>query len=229
MDAETITTDRARRALVHRALGDEHRLAIVDALLLSDRSPTELRELTDLPSNLLAFHLDVLEEAGLVARSRSQGDGRRRYVTLRQDPGRLLAAPTRVLADRVAFVCTANAARSQLAARLWTSRTGRPAVSAGTAPADRVHPLAVQVARRHGLDLGRATPRHVDTLDADPDLVVSVCDRAHETGVTLPAPQLHWSVPDPADGDLDAFEQAFSELSRRVDRLAAATSTVEDA
>src|SRR5690606_7112472 len=129
--------------------------------------------------------LDVLEDAGIVARSRSQGDGRRRYVTLRHDPAELLARGDHLAADRVAFVCTANAARSQLAAGLWRARTGRPAMSAGTAPADRVHPLAVEVAARHGLDLGGATPRHVDDLDEAPDLVVSVCDRAHESGVQL--------------------------------------------
>ena len=218
----------AHRAAVHRALGDAHRLAIVDALALSDRSPTDLAELTGLGTNLLAFHLDVLEDVGLVARTHSQGDARRRYVTLRQDAATLVATPPRVRAQRVAFVCTANAARSQLAAGLWSRRTGRPALSAGTAPADRVHPLAREVARRHGLELGDATPRHVDDLEAAPELLVSVCDRAHETGVPWTSPQLHWSVPDPAEGGPDDFEAAFTEISRRVDRLAAATSTDED-
>lgn len=217
--------DVARRAAIHRALGDEHRLAIVDALELSDRSPTELSELTGLPSNLLAFHLDALEEVGLVARTRSQGDARRRYVTRRHSPELLPGPRPSLRADVVAFVCTANSARSQLAARLWARQTGRPAVSAGTEPADRVHPLAVAVAGRHGLDLTRATPTHVDQLDAVPELVVSVCDRAHELGPLAGTPMLHWSVPDPAGGDASAFERAFEDLSRRVDRLAAATTS----
>src|SRR5690606_5022604 len=146
MMTETIDVDLERRAALHRALGDPHRLAIVAALQLSDRTPSDLQERTGLASNALAFHLDVLEDAGIVARSRSQGDGRRRDVTLRHDPAELLARGDRLAADRVAFVCTANAARSQLAAGLWRARTGRPAMSAGTAPADRVHPLAVEVA-----------------------------------------------------------------------------------
>lgn len=215
----------ARRAAVHRALGDEHRLAIVDALQLSDRSPGELRELTGLTSNLLAFHLDVLEEAGLVHRGRSQGDARRRYVTLRP-AGEALSIHTTVMsAESVVFVCTANSARSQLAASLWAARTGRRPLSAGTRPAERVHPLAQATARRHGLDLSGATPTGYAELDTTPDLVVSVCDRAHESTLAPDAPQLHWSVADPADGGEEDFELAFQELSRRVDRLATATST----
>lgn len=196
---------------------------IVDALQLSDRSPTELRELTGLPSNLLAFHVDVFDEVGLVARTRSQGDARRRDVTLGEAPEQLRTPGPELDADTVAFVCTANSARSQLAARLWADRTGRGALSAGTEPAERVHPLAVEVARRHDLDLTDAVPRHVAQLEDAPQLVVSVCDRAHESGCAPGALQLHWSVPDPAGGDLDDFELVFTELSRRVARLAAAT------
>jgi ArsR family transcriptional regulator, arsenate/arsenite/antimonite-responsive transcriptional repressor / arsenate reductase (thioredoxin) len=212
------------RAALHRALADVSRLRIVDALQLSDRSPTELRELAGIPANLLAFHLDVLEGAGLIARTPSEGDARRRYVTL--VAGRLehLAAPPQLPGgtERVLFVCTANSARSQLAAHLWQARTGQPALSAGREPAPKVHPLAVRVARRHGLDLRGARPRGYAELDLAPDLVVSVCDRANETDATFSAPRLHWSVPDPVPGDHEDFVRAFELLSDRVDRLARA-------
>ena len=52
------------------------------SLASSDRSPVELRRLIGIESNLLAHHLDVLEQAGLISRTRSSGDGRRRYVHL---------------------------------------------------------------------------------------------------------------------------------------------------
>lgn len=225
MDVEWIS-DLERRAALHHALGEPHRLAVVDALRLSDRSPSELRQLTELPSNLLAFHLDVLEAAGLVTRRRSEGDARRRYVTLQ--PGALAAvAPTVSLAaEHVVFVCTRNSARSQLAAALWERRTGLPRLSAGTAPAERVHPLAVTVGADHGLAVGDPPPRHLDDLDVVPDLVVSVCDRAREGRTSWAAPQLHWSVPDPVCGERDAFERAFAELDERVARLAAAAGAV---
>ena len=50
------------------------RLAVVERLLLLDASPAELRRELDLPSNLLAHHLGLLEQARLVARGRSEGD-----------------------------------------------------------------------------------------------------------------------------------------------------------
>ncbi|MGD9997696.1 MAG: ArsR/SmtB family transcription factor, partial [Ilumatobacteraceae bacterium] len=53
------------RAAVHAALGEPARLAIVEALVTSDRSPKELGDRLGLPSNLLAHHLEVLEDAGV--------------------------------------------------------------------------------------------------------------------------------------------------------------------
>lgn len=208
------------RAAVHRALGDEHRLAIVDALELSDRAPSELQELTGLPSNLLAFHLDALEHAGVIERHRSRGDARRRYVTLRHDVLARVSDVPRPRMGIVLFVCARNAARSQLAAAVWTARTGGRALSAGTDPAAAVHPLAIEVAADRGLDLSAARPRSYQDVGVDPELVVSVCDRARESGLSFDAPLLHWSIPDPDGGDRAAFLAAFEEISRRVDLLA---------
>lgn len=227
MSAELIllpTAQRERRALQHRALGDERRLAVVEALALSDRTPGELQRMTGLASNLLAHHLDVLEDAGVVVRQRSQGDGRRRYVTLAPEVPEALLPPVEVRAGRVLFVCTRNAARSQLAAALWTARTARPALSAGSHPAPEVHPLAVEVARAHGLDLTGARPRSYDDTGAAPDLVVSLCDRAREGEPPFDATLLHWSVPDPAGRDRAAFETAYEIIAGRVERLARRTA-----
>ena len=71
-----------RRAAVHAALGDPGRLAIVDALLLGEASPTELQQLLDMPSNLLAHHVRALEKVGVLARHRSEADRRRTYLAL---------------------------------------------------------------------------------------------------------------------------------------------------
>ena len=136
-------TSVGARAAMHAALGDPARLAIVDDLAVSDRSPKELGERLGLMSNLLAHHLDVLEAVGLIARSASAGDGRRKYVRLVRGPvDRLQIAGAAPHGD-VLFLCTRNSARSQLAAALWTARTGRPARSAGTHPAPKVHRGAV--------------------------------------------------------------------------------------
>lgn len=179
-----------------------------------------MRELTGLPSNLLAFHLDALEEVGLIERHRSQGDGRRRYVSLRSETLDEIDVGGRLPDGLVLFVCTHNSARSQLASALWTQRTGRQSLSAGTDPAEAVHPLAVEVARIHGLDLSDARPRSYQDLEVTPQLVVSVCDRARESGLPFNVPLLHWSVADPAGGGVSEFESAYGTISRRVDRLA---------
>ena len=222
MDDERVS-DVTRRAAVHRALGEPHRLRIVDALRRSDRTPGELARLTGLGTNLLAFHLDVLAEAGVVSRHRSEGDARRRYVRL--DPQATAGIgidPDEgdALGERVLFVCTANSARSQFAAALWSRVTGREAESAGSAPAETVHPLAVRVGGHFGLDLTDRRPRSYQEVVSRPDVVVSVCDRARESGPP-PAPvQLHWSVADPVGGDEADFRAAFDELQIRVQTLA---------
>jgi protein-tyrosine-phosphatase/DNA-binding transcriptional ArsR family regulator len=207
------------RAEIHAALGDPVRLAIVDQLSVSDRSPIELRHALDLESNLLAHHLDVLEAVGLIERSRSSGDGRRRYVHLRHAAHEDLGPVRPVELGPALFVCSANSARSQLAAALWTSITGEPALSAGTHPADCVHPKALAAARRAGLDLDGASPTALAELADRPGLMVTVCDRAHEE-LEPDGRRLHWSVPDPVpDGSIEAFDAAVEELRDRIDAL----------
>jgi ArsR family transcriptional regulator, arsenate/arsenite/antimonite-responsive transcriptional repressor / arsenate reductase (thioredoxin) len=207
--------DLERRAAVHAALADTARLRITDTLAYGDASPSELAAMLSMPSNLLAHHLRVLEEGGLVIRHRSEGDRRRTY--LRLVPGALgfAAGPARWAARRVLFVCTANSARSHLAAALWNQASGVPAVSAGTHPADRIDPGAVAAAQRHRLPLPRVRPRHLSEVQGDGDLIVTVCDRAHEELGDLAA--VHWSVPDPVPaGDAGSFDAALDEISRRV-------------
>lgn len=210
--------DLEQRAAVHAALGDPARLRIVDTLLLGDASPSELAARLSMPSNLLAHHLLVLERAGVVSRHRSEGDRRRTYVRL---TGSALTErdPTPLAPERVVFVCTANSARSHLAAALWRQASTIPSASAGTHPAERIDRAAIDVAHRHGLPLPRVRPRHVDEVVGDGDLVVSVCDLAHEELGRLS--QLHWSIPDPVRvGTGQAFDTAFEEIANRVGGLA---------
>jgi protein-tyrosine-phosphatase/DNA-binding transcriptional ArsR family regulator len=207
---------RDLRSARHAALGDPVRLAIVDDLATSDRAPVELRRRLAVPSNLLAHHLDVLEDVGLISRSRSSGDGRRRYVHLHRDALDALTPGLRRPAQRALFVCTHNSARSQLAAALWTQVTNQWADSAGTHPAERVHPGAIAAGRRAGLDLSLTRPKRLDELRRRPALVVTVCDRAHEELDPDPT-WLHWSVPDPVTKPTQAaFDATVAELRSRI-------------
>jgi protein-tyrosine-phosphatase/DNA-binding HxlR family transcriptional regulator len=221
MDVEALSLPA--RARVHAALGDPARLAIVDALTFGDASPGEIGRSLAMPTNLVAHHLRVLQEAGLVLRTRSEGDRRRSYLRLRPEALESLAPPPLRDAERVVFVCTHNSARSQLAAALWRDRVGGPVASAGTDPATRVHPRAVQVAHRHGLAIDATGTAPVGDVVHDGDLVIAVCDNAHEDLTGEVRRRLHWSVPDPVPVGTDAaFEAAYTDLAGRIDRLAPA-------
>jgi ArsR family transcriptional regulator, arsenate/arsenite/antimonite-responsive transcriptional repressor / arsenate reductase (thioredoxin) len=209
----------AGRAAVHAALADPARLQIIDTLGAGDASPSELAAMLAMPSNLLAHHLHVLEQAGLIARRRSEGDRRRSYLRLIPDALDAPGAPPARTARRVLFVCTANSARSHLAAALWRRASNLPAASAGTHPADGIAAGAIAAAERHHLPLRRLRPRHLSEVREDGDLMVTVCDRAHEELGHLPA--VHWSVPDPVPaGDPATFDAVLTELSHRIQRFA---------
>jgi ArsR family transcriptional regulator, arsenate/arsenite/antimonite-responsive transcriptional repressor / arsenate reductase (thioredoxin) len=204
---------------MHAALSDPARLQITDTLGAGDTSPSELAAMLAMPSNLLAHHLRVLEQAGLITRRRSDGDRRRTYLKL--IPGALesLTRPASGTATRVLFVCTANSARSHLATALWRRASNLPAVSAGTHPAARIEPGAIAAAKRHHLPMRRLRPRHITDVQQDGDLIITVCDLAHEE--MGPQAAVHWSVPDPVPaGDPASFDTALAELSHRVERLA---------
>ena len=208
---------RARR---HAALGDVGRLGIVEELRRGDISPSRLGMALGMESNLLAHHLQVLEQAGLIRRVRSQADRRRSYLRLVHEALDSLIPTSATTATRVLFVCTENAARSQLAAAIWSDRSLIPAVSAGTHPAARVHPGAVDAARRHGLFLIARAPALLSDVRVVSDTIVTVCDRVHEE---LPADveRRHWSIQDPVPaGSEEAFDTAVADLTSRITRLA---------
>ncbi|PSL37379.1 ArsR family transcriptional regulator [Labedella gwakjiensis] len=213
------TDDTERRAATHAALGDAARLHIVDLLTLGDLSPTEIRIALGMPANLVTHHLNVLESVGLVSRSRSEADKRRSYVHLTSDALGGLVPGASARADRVVFVCTANSARSQLAAALWQQHSDIPSASGGTHPADRIDPGAIATAGRHDLALADESPHALSDVRSPTDFVITVCDNAHEElGATG---DLHWSIPDPVRlGTVAAFDTTYAELQRRISDLA---------
>jgi ArsR family transcriptional regulator, arsenate/arsenite/antimonite-responsive transcriptional repressor / arsenate reductase (thioredoxin) len=207
------------QAKVHAALADPLRLAIADQLTVCDCAPSELAATLDVESNLLAHHLAALESVGLIERLTSQGDRRRRYVRLRPEGHKILQRSHPIGAGRVIFICTENAARSQLAEGIWKQSHPLQAISAGTKPAPRVHPGTLRAAARRGIDLTGAEPSPIPDLEPD-DLIVTVCDRAHEELPPGPGRLLHWSLPDPAlSSEADAYDIAAESLALRINAL----------
>ncbi len=128
---------------------------------------------------------------------------------------------------KVLFVCTGNAARSQMAEALARS-LGLDADSAGTDPKDQVHPLAVAVLKEKGIDISHKRPKKVDlTLAQKMDIIVTLCHEAEEECVRLPVkvPIHSWNLPDPAQatGDeeerVNRFRIIADEIERRIQIL----------
>ena len=218
------TSELLQRAAIHSALGEPARLAIIDELSVSDRSPRDLGSRLHIPSNLLAHHLDTLENIGLILRSTSSGDARRRYIRL--DPTNLhIIGPRRVSTRKpLFFLCTHNSARSQLAAAIWHARTGQPARSAGTQPAAQIHRQAISAAKRNRIELRNTAPSALGKIPHNVQ-VVTVCDLVHEE-LHAPLDWWHWSIPDPvASGKPKAFDAVIAELEGRVNQVINSTVT----
>ena len=136
----------------------------------------------------------------------------------------------------VLFLCTGNSARSILAeAYLNAAGKGRfKAFSAGSNPAGKVNPLALELLERNRLPTANLRSKKWDEF-AQPgapklDFVFTVCDNAAgETCPLWPGQPVtaHWGVADPAavegtdDGRRKAFQRAFTELSARINLLLA--------
>ena len=129
----------------------------------------------------------------------------------------------------VLFLCTGNSARSQIAeALLATMGAGRfRAGSAGTRPAERVNPGAIDVLREHGIDWTGRRPRTIDEIQAQRwDLVITVCDDAKEACPVFPGHPTfaHWGMPDPAavedaDARREAFRKTYEAMAGKIERF----------
>ena len=106
--------------------------------------------------------------------------------------------------QRVLILCTGNSCRSQMAEGWVNQELGErwEARSAGTKPAEAVHPRAVRAMSEVGVDISGGSPELVEVfLDEPWDLVITVCDSARESCPVFPRPveTIHISFPDPAD------------------------------
>lgn len=128
---------------------------------------------------------------------------------------------------KVLFLCTHNAARSQIAEGF--ARAMAPSQvqiwSAGTEKS-KVHPLAIQVMKEAGIDISMQTSKVLDDVPwRDADTVVTLCGDADEKCPVLDGSvrRVHWPLPDPSaakkDAALEAFREARDEIHWRVSSL----------
>jgi len=123
---------------------------------------------------------------------------------------------------RVLFVCKQNAGRSQMSDALFQRAAGgrHESRSAGTQPAEQVHPVVVDAMRELDVDLSAHRPRRLtDDLAAWADVVVTMgC--GDECPYIPGKKYIDWEVADPAGGSLEAVRLIRDEIGRRVDELA---------
>ena len=130
-----------------------------------------------------------------------------------------MSAPATVI-----FACVHNAGRSQIAAA-WFERLADPAkaraLSAGTQPADQVHPVVVAAMREAGIDLAAARPRKLTAgLARGAALLITMgCGDSCPSVPDLET--LDWPLPDPKGRELADVRRIRDEVRDRVERLLA--------
>jgi len=129
-----------------------------------------------------------------------------------------------VTKKRILFLCTGNAARSQMAEGL--ARAFYPdkidVVSAGSRPSGFVHPNAIRALAEIGIDIKDAQSKAADPfLTESFDVVVTVCDSAAADCPRWPGAKRieHWSIEDPSWSGYPAFVATRDDLARRIEEL----------
>ena len=126
--------------------------------------------------------------------------------------------------ETVLFACVENAGRSQMAAAFFNALadpSAARALSAGTDPAERVHPAVAQVMRELGLELGDARPRPLTRdLVARADVLITMgCGAA--CPVVPGVPHEDWPLPDPKDEPVERVREIRDQIRARVEALIA--------
>lgn len=131
---------------------------------------------------------------------------------------------------RILFLCTGNAARSQMSEALARIDYGDliDPVSAGSRPAGFVHPFAIHAIEELGFGMEAARSKGAEEFQNDRfDLVVTVCASAAADCPTWPGARhlVHWDIEDPSfvrgddEARMAAFRATRDELRHRIDSL----------
>ncbi|HEV7679540.1 MAG TPA: heat-shock protein HtpX [Candidatus Dormibacteraeota bacterium] len=119
---------------------------------------------------------------------------------------------------RALFVCVQNAGRSQMAQALWELRGGE-ARSAGSAPAQHVHPEVVTVMRELGVDLAGRVPRELTREDAEWAEVVVTMGCGDACPYIPGRRYVDWELDDPSGRPVDEVRAVRDEIAHRIAEL----------
>ena len=117
------------------------------------------------------------------------------------------------------FACVHNAGRSQMAAAFFNALADpgeARALSAGTAPGDRVHPEVVEVMRESGLDLAGARPQRLTPELASTASVLVTMGCGDECPFVAGARVEDWPLPDPKGQPPAAVRRIRDDIKARV-------------
>ena len=117
---------------------------------------------------------------------------------------------------KVLVMCTGNSCRSIIGEALINAKLeGVEGYSCGVAPSGRVNPNAKKVLEANNIWDENYHSKHLDVvINEDFDLVVTVCDHAHETCPMFPKPvkKIHVSFEDPDGKTYEDFEETYKEI-----------------
>jgi protein-tyrosine-phosphatase len=123
----------------------------------------------------------------------------------------------------VLFVCVHNAGRSQMAAALLDhhARGGVVVRSAGSAPAETINPVVVQVMDELGIDLSKEFPKPLTTEAVQASDVVITMGCGDACPIFPGKRYLDWELQDPAGQDVDTVRRIRDDIDGRVRALLA--------
>ena len=137
----------------------------------------------------------------------------------------------------ILFLCVANSARSQIAeglARLILDNAFH-IESAGSAPANKVHPLAVKVLQEIGLDISHHTSKGIDELPRhfleNLDLVITLCREEQCPVLSGKFRKESWALPDPVnptvsvEEEIESFQNVRDAIQMKIEKLKAELAT----
>ena len=118
-------------------------------------------------------------------------------------------------------MCVQNAGRSQIAEAFFSRAAGdgHEARSAGSRPAERIHPEVEAAMRELGVDLGGRVPRGLERSDAEWADVVVTMGCGDECPYISGKRYVDWDLPDPGGRPRDEVRAIRDEIARRVDAL----------